>query len=225
MAYIVMPLIFMIMGYGIVALIFSPHFDTIYAAGNLLIVDDRSIIAQGIELRSVFDEDAAYITAAAIDDYNTLHISDIDMPNYGDHYAELRNRRIGLAAPVFLGDDYEILRYGVGHYFGSWLPGFGGTILLSGHNYLHFHPLQHFEIDDIVQLQTNYGLYEYLVVDIDIFTVSAAEEMLDLGQMEQEILLLYTCYPFDAIQVPEYRIFIFAEKISGPVIDFMAQEY
>jgi len=217
-AYIFTPLIFMIIGYTIAAIIFSPFFDIIHAAGDLVISRDGPDFS--LDLYSIFDEDAA-------DDGITegiIHISEIGIPYYGNHYAEIRSRRIGLLAPVFFGDDYEILRAGVGHNFGSFLPGFGGTILMGGHNTTHFLPLKDIIIGDLVELQTNYGYFEYEVIDIEIFHTDSVLYAFDFAQTEQELLVMYTCYPFEVIGLTDYRMFVIAEKISGPEIDILAQE-
>ena len=218
MAYIFTPLIFMIIGYIIAAIIFSPFLDVIHAAGSLVISRDGPTFSR--ELYSIFDEEAA-------DDEileGVIHVSEIAIPHFGNHYAEIRSRRIGLLAPVFFGDSYEILRYGVGHNFGSLLPGFGGTILLAAHNTTYFSSFQDIEVGDIVELQTNYGHFEYEVVDIEIFHIDYAEDAFDLGQSDKELLVMYTCYPLDVIALTNYRMFVFAEKISGPVIDILARE-
>ena len=216
MAYIFTPLIFMIIGYAIAAIIFSPFLDIVHAVGGLLISPDGPNFT--LELQSIFDEDAAD------EELGIIHISDITIPYYGQHYAELRNRRIGLKAPVYFGDNYEILRFGVGHHYNSSLPGFGGTLLLAGHNTSDFLPFQDIIIGDVVEFQTNYGHFEYEIIDIEIFHMDVAEETVDLEQTDVELLLMYTCYPFDVIGRSPYRMFVFAEKISGPVVDTTVQE-
>jgi len=228
MAYIFTPLVFVIIGYAIAALIFSPFFEFIHAAGNLLIGPERPDFAP-LELQSVFDEEAADEMAEITEEIDedgdvVIHISEITFPHYGQHYAELRNRRIGLQAPVYYGDNYEILRVGVGHNISSLLPGFGGTMLLAGHNTSDFLPFQDIIIGDVVEFQTNYGHFEYEVVHMEVFHRDEAASHVDFGQTEIELLVMYTCYPFDVIGRTPYRLFVFAEKISGPEIDIYARE-
>jgi len=225
MVYIFTPLVFVIIGYAIAAVVFSPFLEIIHAAGGLLIGHDRPNFAP-LELHSVFNEEAADYIVEEIDEDGAavVHVSDITIPHYGQHYAELRNRRIGLQAPVFYGDNYEILRVGVGHNIGSLLPGFGGTMLFAGHNTSDFLPFQDIIIGDVVELQTNYGHFEYEVVDMEVFHRDVAINAVDFGQTEIELLIMYTCYPFNVIGRTPYRLFVFAEKISGPVIDIMARE-
>ena len=221
MAYIFAPLIFMIIGYVIAAIVFSPFIDVIQAAGSLVISRDGPTFS--FELYSVFDADAAGVRDERGVE-RIVHVSEIDIPRYGSHYAELRNRRIGLSVPVYFGDSYEILRFGVGHSDGSRLPGFGGTILLAGHNTTHFLPFQDIIVGDVVELQTNYGHFEYEVVEVEVFHVDDAIYSFDVGQTEHELLVMYTCYPFDVIGLTNYRLFVFAQKISGPVIDILARQ-
>jgi sortase A len=229
MAYIFTPLVFMIIGYAIAAIVFSPFLEFVNAAGNMLIGPERPNFAP-LELQFVFDEAAADEMAIAIeeevdeDGEVVIHISEITLPQYGQHYAELRNRRIGLQAPVFFGDNYEILRVGVGHNFSSFLPGFGGTMLLAGHNTSDFLSFQDIIISDVVEFQTNYGHFEYEVVRMEVFHRDEAASHVDFGQTEIELLVMYTCYPFDVIGRTPYRLFVFAEKISGPIIDMYARE-
>ena len=224
MAYIFTPLIFMIIGYAITAYIFSPFIDIIHAAGSLVISRDGPNFDE-LGLDSVFDEDAAddMVEDGNEDEDEIIYFSEIGFPLYGQHYAEIRNRRIGLQAPVFFGDSYEILRFGVGHNIGTRLPGFGGMLVLAGHNTTHFLPLQAITIGDVVEFQTNYGHFEYEVVDIQTFHRDNATDAFYLVQNDMETLVMYTCYPFNAIGMPPYRLFVFAEKITGPVIDLTAQ--
>jgi sortase A len=212
MAYIFTPLIFMIVGYAIAALIFSPYAEIIHAAGQFIIIDDVPDFS-GLDLTdSIFDD------AADVEEDGVIHISEIDFPIEGQHYAKIRNRRIGLEAPVYFGDSYEILRFGVGHSFVTDFPGFGGMTLLAGHNTTHFLPFQDIETGDVIEITTNYGLYEYEVTIVETFHRENAQAAFELGASEQEMLIMYTCYPFDTIGLSPYRLFVFAQKISGPVV-------
>jgi len=216
MAYIFTPLIFVIVGYMITAIVLSPFWDVIHAANTLLISSSESSFS--VELNSIFDENVV------VENEGEIHISEIDIPHYGTHYAEIRSNRIGLLAPVYYGDSYEILRFGVGHNSGSFFPGFGGTILMSAHNTSHFLPLKDIEDGDIVEIQTNYGQFKYEVVDVRVVHSSEALNYFDFGQTDQELLVIYTCYPFGGIVgITPFRLFVFGEKISGPAVDFMAR--
>ena len=209
-AFFVMPLTFMIVGYGFAMIAIAPFYDMGVAISRLLIMDQRPVFSQ--ERVSILDEDFVF------EEVTELSVSDIELPRHGTHFAHLRNTRIGLSAPVYWGDSYEILRHGVGNFMGSFLPGFKGTTLLAGHNTTHFLPLQDVEVGDVFELTTNYARFEYKVTDLRILN-HRDRTAIDLGQQDQDTLVMYTCYPFDQIVgIPTLRLFVYAERITGPDI-------
>ena len=115
--------------------------------------------------------------------------------------------------PLYFGDSSSILRRGAGHYMGSHFPGEGSTILVSAHNNTYFNCLQFLKFGDKITVKTNYGIYEYVVSNTQIkdkndtsaYNLSATEET----------LVLYTCYPFNALGLTEKRYFVLAKLISG----------
>jgi len=117
-------------------------------------------------------------------------------PEYGKKYATLKIPAIELELPIYYGDNLSILRYGVGHYAGSYFPGEGGSIILAAHNTKGF--FQRFEelnVGDEVTIEANYGTFKYKIdsykvvkeTDLDSFPV----------QDEEELLIMYTCYPIN----------------------------
>jgi sortase A len=148
---------------------------------------------------------------------NTISIENIQFPNHGTHFANLSCARINLDAPIFWGDADDILKVGVGQYTGSFLPGFGRTILLSGHNTTYFNSLKLMEVGDVIEYSTNYGSYVYRVSNLQVLQVKEAKERLDdYLSYQDETLIIYTCYPFEILSGTKMeRLFVFAEKISG----------
>ena len=68
--------------------------------------------------------------------------------------------------------------------------------MISAHRDTHFRFLQQLDIDDSLLLQTRdktttYRISHFQVVDSDNYTLAAQEE--------ENILVLVTCYPLDAI--------------------------
>jgi sortase A len=141
-----------------------------------------------------------------------ISIKEIEFPEQGTHFANLSCNEISLDAPLFWGDTDEILNEGVGQSIGSFLPGIGKTILISGHNTTYFKPLQNMKKGDIISCNTNYGSYEYQVYDIQVINENEALKKLDEWlSYEDETLILYTCYPFKlARNRKEERLFVFA---------------
>ena len=146
-----------------------------------------------------------------------IHINDIEFPLSGTHYAQLVCDRIKLDAPVYWNDTSDILRYGVGQYLGSFLPGFGRLIVLSGHNNTFFAPLKDIKKNDTIEYHTNYGDYKYRVTDVQIMNEKDLQKYIYAHLLdEEEVLILYTCYPFEAMAGRKTdRLTVFAERIEG----------
>lgn len=66
---------------------------------------------------------------------------------------------------IFFGDNDVALRNGVGIYAGSFVPGYGGTILVAGHNNTYFNGLKNAEVGQKVEIKTSYGNYIYEITD------------------------------------------------------------
>ena len=136
----------------------------------------------------------------------------IGYPNYGMKYANI-NIANNILLPVYYGDDSNILKYGVGHYTGSYFPGENGTIIYLGHNNKNYlYNLKDIQIDDIITIDTNYGQFNYAVSIIKV--VNKNDYNAFQIQHAKELLIIYTCYPFDQWFLPkEERLVIYAEKI------------
>lgn len=147
-----------------------------------------------------------------------VDIADVEFPITGTQYGLLTNKELGLNAPVYWDDTNEIMRYGAGQFIGSFLPGFGRVIVLSGHNVTHFAPLEFIKVGDVLDFGTNYGNYQYKVTKIEILNERDLDtKMMEMIPEEKETLVLYTCYPFTAISGRKTdRITVFCDRIAGP---------
>ena len=146
-----------------------------------------------------------------------VKLSEIKFPEVGEKYAYLRCDRLQINAPVYYGDDEEILLKGVGQYSDSTLPGFSGTTLLCAHDTTWFQGLESVEKKDVFLFETDYGVYEYQVQRIEI--VDQSDESACELEKTQDQLVLYTCYPFgNLIEVRQERFFVYCNLISGPEI-------
>jgi len=120
----------------------------------------------------------------------------INYPTYGSKYGVIKIPSINRELSLYYGDNLKILRYGVGHYAGSYFPGEGGSIVLAAHNNPgYFDVLPKIKKGDKITIEASYGTFVYEVdnykvvkeTDLDAFPV----------QDEKELLILYTCYPID----------------------------
>jgi sortase A len=210
MAYFGMPLLFSVIGYGLFYLALSPLLSPAFSALGMVVSDSRPDFSD--ELSSIFSppEDT---TAAPAD---TVNEKDVQMPQYGTHYARLQIGDAGIDADLYFGDGPEILKKGVGQYMGSFIPGSGKPVMISGHNNGAFHKLQKVAEGDTITITTNYGVYEYRVTSMSVHKESD-KTAYDLRQQNEQ-LILYTCYPFDMLGLTSNRYFVYADKISGPSI-------
>ena len=97
------------------------------------------------------------------------------------------------------------------------IPGEGKTILLAGHNNTFFNDLQHAEAGATVTITTHYGVYTYEITGTEILDYQD-ETAYDFTRTDEN-LILYTCYPFDALGFTPNRFFVYAKYVSGPVLD------
>lgn len=131
-------------------------------------------------------------------------------PEYGTKYATIEIPKIDVDLPVYFGDTLEILKNGVGHSSGSYFPGEGGSIIYMGHNSKKmFRRFSELEIDDEIVVKTNYGEYKYKIYYMQVIEETELEKM--PIQREKEILMVFTCYPFNNIGYTTKRYVVYAE--------------
>lgn len=211
MAYVYMPLIFTIIGYGFIYLLIAPYMDSIINIGSAVMVQKAPEFHTRLD--SIYEEN----TISVEEQSDTVSEESIVWPKYGEQYGELSCERIQLDAPVYFGDNNDILREGIGQYIGTFLPGYNRLILLAGHNTTYFKPLQNVEQGDVFVFRTNYGVYQYEVTETKVAAHddSSAYDLL----MEEEMLVMYTCYPFETlVGTKTDRFFVYAKKVQGPVV-------
>ena len=133
-------------------------------------------------------------------------------PSFGDKYANLKINKIGINAPIYFGATDDILLKGVAHDSGSYFPGEGGTVIMCEHNYMNnFKRLGELKNGDIVEVKTSYGDFYYKLYKSQTILETETEKL--PIQTDEEILMIYTCYPFNGVGHTKYRYVIYAKKI------------
>lgn len=134
-------------------------------------------------------------------------------PEYGTQYATIEIPRIDVNLPVYYGDTLQILKNGVGHSSGSYFPGEGGSIIYMGHNSKKvFRRFSELEIGDPIKVTTNYGEFNYKIYDMQLVKETQTDKL--PIQKEKEILMVYTCYPFNNIGYATQRYVVYAELVD-----------
>lgn len=131
-------------------------------------------------------------------------------PEYGTKYATIEIDKIGVSLPVYFGDTLEVLKKGVGHSSGSYFPGEGGSIVYMGHNSKNvFRRFSELQIGNEIKVTTTYGEYKYKIYDMKLIKETDLDKL--PIQNEKEILMIYTCYPFNNIGYTTQRYVVYAE--------------
>ena len=172
---------------------------------NIIIGQKKDFIMTLINTISIKKEEKVEIETVIED--NKLK----NYPEYGTSYATISIPKININLPVYYGDTMEILKKGVGHSSGSYFPGEGGSIVYMGHNSKKvFRNFSKIEKGDLINIKTDYGDFSYKVYDTKIVN----ETDIDALQIKdnKEILMIYTCYPFNNIGYATQRYVVYAEK-------------
>ena len=172
---------------------------------NIIIGQKKDFIMTLINTISIRKEEKIEIETVIEDNKLKNH------PEYGTSYATINIPKININLPVYYGDTMEILKKGVGHSSGSYFPGEGGSIVYMGHNSKKvFRNFSKIEKGDLINIKTDYGDFSYKVYDTKIV------EETDINalpiQDNKEILMIYTCYPFNNIGYATQRYVVYAEK-------------
>ena len=134
-------------------------------------------------------------------------------PEYGTQHTTLEIPRLNLNVPVYFGDTLEILKKGVGHSSGSYFPGEGGSIVYMGHNSKNmFRRFSELQVGDQMTVTTSYGKYIYEIYEMLLINETEVDKL--PIQREKEILMVYTCYPFNNIGYATQRYVVYAELVS-----------
>lgn len=134
----------------------------------------------------------------------------INYPEYGSKYGTLKIDKINVDLPVYFGDTLEILKNGVGHSSGSYFPGEGGSIVYMGHNSKKmFRRFSELQIGDKIKIDTTYGEYNYKIYDMQLIKETELDKL--PIQKDKEILMIYTCYPFNNVGYATQRYVVYAE--------------
>ena len=131
-------------------------------------------------------------------------------PEYGTQYATIEIDKIDVNLPVYYGDTLEILKKGVGHSSGSYFPGEGGSIIYMGHNSKKmFRRFSELQKGNEIKVTTSYGEYTYKIYDMQLIKETDTDKL--PIQKDKEILMIYTCYPFNNVGYATQRYVVYAE--------------
>ena len=214
-SFIILPSIFFVVIYLLAYLAMLPSSNMLSAAGLMFSDSARNY---STEYANIF----VPVSENSTDSSNKLPISEIQYPKTGEQFGELIIEDCSIDNKLFFGDGNVALRNGVGIYNGSFIPGYGKTILVAGHNNTYFNGLKNAKAGQTVTIKTSYGNYTYEITDTAVKKATDTSAY-DLSANEEN-LIMYTCYPFDELGLTDQRFFVYAKYVSGPQIDKTSKE-
>lgn len=208
-SFIILPIIFSLGIYLVFYFALSPVISTFTSIGGLVFSDVETDYST--EYKNIF----VPVTEEKNDE--SVKLGSFEYPMYGNLFGELIIEDCDIDTKLFFGDGEVALRNGVGIYNGSFIPGYGKTMLVAGHNNTYFNGLKNAKEGQIVKIRTSYGNYEYKINKMEVkeFNDKSAYDL----DADYENLIMYTCYPFDELGLTNFRYFVYAEYVSGPKID------
>ncbi len=200
------PLAFALIGYSIIY----------FASGGIIspVLSIVSMMSTGGEQLDSSAYTDIYSGEIFVNYTDSVPSSTIKFPMINTKYGEISIENTDVNCSLIFGDSAAMLKKGACQYMGSSFPGLGSTVLVSGHNNSYFSGLKDAKIGDTVTIRTNYGVYTYKITSTDI-KLNTDKSAYDLSA-DKENLVLYTCYPFNALGLTAQRYFVYCEYVSGP---------
>lgn len=144
------------------------------------------------------------------DDKNNNEVPKI---TYNECYGKLIIDNLNINLDIHYGDSDSILQKGVGHYPYSYLPGEGKAIIYTTHNTKDkLYSLKDIRINDVIKVSTTYGEYKYKVYSTEVVSETQKEKV--ENTIGKEVLMIYTCYPFNDNGYTNKRFIVYSELME-----------
>lgn len=131
-------------------------------------------------------------------------------PQKSENYATLKIETANIELPIYYGKTKNLLKLGVGQDDDAYLPGEGGSVILMGHNFSKFlGNIPKAQKGDLIQIKTNYGEFPYTIYDIQIIKETEVNKV--PIQKDEEILMIYTCWPINNVTHAYERYVVYAK--------------
>lgn len=203
--YILIPLIFAAVATALWMMVGRSFTKSVYATVQMMVVKGQPGYGDS------YTEDSAGLL-----EKGEIKKSEITLPGRNQRYGKLLCNEVDLKTPIYYGDTDKVLDQGAGIYTGSGLFGEGRTILISAHDNTYFAPVEKLKKGMKITVLVPYGKYTYEVTGMKVVKESNTKAAHLDGTKEE--LVLYTCYPFGENKNRDQRYFVYAKKVSGPVI-------
>lgn len=157
------------------------------------------------DMINAFENTIKDVDKEKIDTHNSETKSE-DLDNIKDIIGIITISKIDLKAAICEGIESENLKYAVGHFPGTPLPGKKGNFCIAGHrSYTYgefFNRLDELQIGDEIIVKTSIGQYKYKVYEKKVVEPS---EISVLDNTKESIITLVTCTP---IRIATHRLIV-----------------
>lgn len=203
-----MPLFFLLIGYLIMFLIAKPYIRPIASLYQMIAQNqapDFSSTAKDL-----------YADKKGLPTKGNLNARDIKSVRVGDTMGNVIIEDAEIDVPLLYGSTDECLYVGAGLRTQSSKPGYGKPVMIAGHTIPYFKNLGIVKEGQLVTVKTYYGIFQYKITGTAVANYMDASAY-DLTQ-DKEQLILFTCYPLDGVGDKDDRLFVYADKVSGPKV-------
>lgn len=132
--------------------------------------------------------------------------------NDNEAFATLEIPKLGKTLPIVEGTDPDSLAKGVGHLSESVFPGQDEQILVSGHRDTVFRDFGKLQIGDNFKVNMPYGTYDYEIKETEIVP---EDDTTVIREMDEEVLVVTTCYPFSYVGNAPDRFVAYAYPVTS----------
>jgi sortase A len=207
-AWIFLPIAFFLIGYLILFLLAQPYIrpmTSIYDMISQNQTPDFSSTAKNL-----------YTEKDGLPTNGKLNALDIKSIRVGDTMGQVIIDDVNIDVPLLYGSTDECLYVGAGLRTQSHKPGYGKPVMIAGHTIPYFKNLGLVKEGQIVTVKTYYGIFKYKITGTKVANEEDSSAY-DLDQKKEQ-LILFTCYPLDGIGNKTNRLFVYADKMSGPEV-------
>lgn len=210
--FIILPIVFLIVGYMLFFVCLTPIIDPLISVYSIAFSNTNNQTIEESGTNSIFSGSTGIRSG-------TINYDDLKYPQYGDVFGNIKVEGTKIDCDLIFGSDTALLRKGACVSLFGHIPGCGRGILVGAHNNTYFHSLPEVKKGALVNVETHYGSFVYRVIETKIIKDTQRTEYEKQLNGDDEVLLLYTCYPVDTLASTPDRFFVICEMVAGPVVN------
>lgn len=210
--FIILPIVFLIVGYMLFFVCLTPIIDPLISVYSIAFSNTNNQTIEESGTNSIFSGSTGIRSG-------TINYDDLKYPQYGDVFGNIKVEGTKIDCDLIFGSDTALLRKGACVSLFGHIPGCGKGILVGAHNNTYFHSLPEVKKGALVNVETHYGSFVYRVIETKLIKDTQRSEYEKQLNGDDEMLLLYTCYPVDTLASTPDRFFVICEMVAGPVVN------